>query len=205
MTTTPHRKGHEVSSATTFTEEEALRAETLAEEAVGARWEEVRARIEAEAEEATELARQYADRLAAGGDPLDYPKPSEESRRTGRAVLVSAYLGMEVVYRQWNFARGGRHDVEPFQNGGRFRIAERLVEASPDPVTYADLCDLWRGGTKPSSDQVIKVALDIEERGELVARRTKVAGKVAFFVRPRRPDDPPQGSYPAWALLEEKV
>ena len=155
--------------------------------------------VDVEARQAEEVAEEYARRLAAGDDPLNYPLPDEGDRGgwrqnwRGRSDwLVSPYVGLRVVYAAWHEARGSRNPIEPFQNAGAFRIGERMAESIGTPVLYQELATLFTGSrAKVESDRIAKALLEFERAGDLVVRRVKVDGKVAFLIRERRPDDAP--------------
>jgi hypothetical protein len=169
---------------------------------------ERRDKVDADTRQALAFAWTYADHLAGGGDPTVYPEP-DTNRWNGGSDYVSRFAGLEVVYDYWNAARGGRHSVRPFRNERAYRAIELLTREIGTPVSFADLSDAWKTGRgyaseRPSGDTIAKLALDCESP-DLVARKTKVDGKVAYLIRERRPDDPAEDSYRADAIPTEKV
>lgn len=176
-------------TTTTFDSEAAIRvANEAVDEARNAKHNQLRE----EAEQIKIKAWGYADHLAAGGDPTEYP-----DERWAKGNILFPLLGLIAVYREWNRARGSRNPILPFREGRRYAIAERLFASFGEPVPYAELSTLGKGSIRTSSPEVAKIVGRIEEEteGEVVGRRTKVGGKAAFLLRDRRDGDPEVGSY----------
>jgi hypothetical protein len=161
---------------------------------------ELAARIREEEAFAIARAQEYARALAAGGDPRE-AIPGLDWKTRQRSI-INPDLGIEAVYRVWNAARGGRNPYLPTE--GDFALAEYVAERIGEPVPYARLKNRRGSTMSSSSDRVAVVLLRFEEAGDLVVRRTKLDGKVAFLVRERRDGDPPVGSYRSGSLPYER-
>lgn len=159
------------------------------EEVVAERHEQLRG----EAEAAKIAAASYAEHLADGGDPTRTPEGTGGHFRN-RSAIMSDLTGIVAVYRLWNLARESMNPILPFQNATRWRVAERLLEDVGQPVLYAELAAIGRAGnfgTRISSDEVQRAMREVENGldGALVARKTKVEGKVAYYFRRRQEGD----------------
>lgn len=184
---------------TDFTVEDAARA---ASEAVELKVQEQIAEVLEDGVGAKGASRAYAEHLAGGGSPVEIPG------RAGTDVTLDR-LGQRIVYRLWNVARGSRNPISPFSGSGKWRVAEALFDRLGEPITYAELCAIWKDGstfgTKPASEEMGRILLGIEgEQETVVGRRTKVGGKVAYFLRDRREGDPDVGSYRYDEIPEER-
>ena len=182
----------------TFSAEEAARA---ASEAVEEQAQRNFAEARAEAEASKAASREYAEHLAAGGVPTQIPS------RSGSDVTLDR-LGQLAVYRLWNVARGSPNPLDPF-HAGKWLVAEALFDRFGEPITYAELAAIHGGGrfssTKPPSEEIGRVIIGVERLAPtVVGRRTKVGGKVAFFLRDRQEGDPAVGAYRYDEIPEEK-
>lgn len=170
--------------ATAFDVDEAIRSAQIA---VAEKEQEVRERASADAVAALAAAKAYAEHLAGGGDPTRPPR--QENYYAARSQLVTTHLALFEVYRFWYEQTGQRNPVSPLGNGTAYKIADALLGRLGEPVTFAELAAV--SGTRASATVVAKsvLALANAAKGELVPRKTKVEGKVAYLVRERRPDD----------------
>lgn len=199
-------------TAATPVEFEPAPAIRAAGEAIREEADAARRKVDEEVDLAAAVANAYGIALANGEDPLTY-STSQVGRRGGWEN-VSPFVGLTIVYRAWNAERGAPHEILPWPSQAKWVVAERMTETLGVPVSYADLTEAWstiggrqRAYSKPSSDTVAGAVLDVEKAsdGKLVARRTRVDGKVAFLVRERRPSDPEAGTYRVGGIPEETV
>lgn len=171
---------------------DAHEAQEAADARIADRANAVREKLEADIALAETHAHEYATHLAAGGDPLVFPKVGWSE---GRGALVHQHTGTATVYRLWNEARGGLHGIVPMIDGtGEWKLAEKLCRSLGEPVLYADLKHLPGNGSSSSNvERVIRKVVESSE-GKLVGRRTEVDNKVAFLVREPREGDADQES-----------
>lgn len=166
-------------------------ATATADAAVQRRLDEIEEQIAQEAREARDAGRKYAEHLAAGGDPSRPPDSAGVYR--GRSALVTDVLALLAVYRVWNEARGSRNPIAPIRTEKSWRIAEALFERFGEPIPFAELGGIGTTGSfKASSSEVNDVLRTIADdtKAEIIPRKTKVDGKVAYLIRDRRDDDP---------------
>lgn len=163
----------------------ALAAERAAR-AIRERFAEVRDQAEAEMMAALAGAERYARHLAGGGDPREgFERP--RGFRSG-TEYVSGTVYLEQVYEEWNEARGSRNPFSPISHLQDYEIGEYGLAHVGEPVpfsTYRD--DVASANVRRSvqSDTVAR-ALAACQGDDLVLRRTKVGGKVAYLLRERQ-------------------
>jgi hypothetical protein len=166
----------------------ALAARTVAEMRLG----EVHEILAAEFDEACTLATEYAEHLAADGDPIEYPTSSRDNY-VSHGLLRRA---LDAVFDAWNESRERQSITRPWQQrvGGAYTnvtswlVQEALLNSLGTPVAYADLRNL-RGRPSPQDVAAAAWLLQVVTKGELRVRKTKAAGKVAWLVREYRPGD----------------
>lgn len=148
-------------------------------------------RVTRERDEAAEGARTYALHLADGGDPQKHPD-NDRGGRWGETMLVDFFMPLHLVYRAWNTARGGTHDVSPVRNQKKWRVAELLHSRLGEPVLFSELKAEYDRGSRfgTGADDIAKAVLKAQT-DELIARKTKVGGKVAYVIRPKREGEEP--------------
>lgn len=177
----------EAATATKFDPQAATRR---AQEAVGLRAADLQAQVLAEADRASEAGRAYAEHLATGGHPWQTPTIQGSMRWRDRGEIISPYYGLIPVYQAWNEARGSTNPLLPFADANAWQVAERFYEALGTPLAYAEFGTTSGGVQKVSpsalQDLLRKVASEDET---VVPRRTKIGGKVAYYLRPRRDGD----------------
>jgi hypothetical protein len=146
-------------------------------------------RVTGEMNKAMEAARTYAQHLVSGGDPRDYPDERYDRHAT---PLIQHTLGVVLVYNAWNKARGSTNPVVPVQNIKAWQVTEYLHTHIGEPVTYATLADEYRiayesgGMSKKGSPDEIANAVIAAQTDALIARKTKLDGKVAYVLREKR-------------------
>jgi hypothetical protein len=138
------------------------------------------------------VAKEYAEHLAAGGDPLGYPDIPHESRYVGASArLISRTTGLIAVYERWNKERGSTNPVHPIQNHRPWRIGEYLHARVGEVVSLQTLAMLGAGGNpqrKWTPNEVANAVVKVQTDA-LVVRKTKLGGKVAYVLRQRRADE----------------
>lgn len=149
-------------------------------------------RVRVQLDAAITLATQYAEHLEGGGDPLSFPPRFDgmtSYERIKRVKLVSAEDALEEVARHWTASRDSRNVFLPTEGRTSFEIGEYVSERVGEPITLETFRSKWRRDMTTSME-VAKRLVEFEKRSDdLVARRCKVKGKVAFVVRQRRNDD----------------
>lgn len=156
-------------------------------------------RAEAARESAAALARAYAEHLKADGDPREHP-PVPSSY--GASQLVNQEVGMNIVYRAWNVARGGTNPVSPVRNVNAWQVAEHMHEHIGQPVLLEDLRMIFNSqvNRKGTPDEVATAVMNAQV-GTLIARKTKVGAKVAYVLREALDGEEPAKS--TWSFPTE--
>lgn len=179
-----------------------------ADAVVQRRRDELEQQIAEEANVARDAAREYAEHLAADGDPVKTPDAGD--RYEARSTLITKRLAFVAVYRVWNEARGSRNLIIPIGNGPGWRVAEALFASFGQPVQYAELKKVGTGGygTGMSTNDVNGLLRQIADysKAQIVPRKTRVDGKVAYYIRDRREgdrDDYDDREREAWRPLGE--
>lgn len=170
-------------------------AVTAAEKSIDELVVEVTETVGREAAAARAAAEEYALHLENGGDPTERP-PSEI---TG-TQFIYAMPYLNVVYRAWNEERGSRNPFSPITSMVAWVLVEHALEQGVvgTPVLYADLHKRSKTALRSSlragwdSDQIAKTLAALQG-DDLVLRRTKVGGKVAYLLRERREGEVPVG------------
>lgn len=164
-------------------------ATAAAGEDITKRKQELIDQLTAEAEAAEAAAQAYARHLTEGGDPTKQVGV-DHGRRFGssRTEIMSQRLGLDSVYRVWNEARGSRNTIHPFSSPEAWKVAEALFESFGTPMLLADLKKVERNLT-PDIVRRTLVRIADGTKCEVVPRRTKIDGKVAYFIRDRRDGD----------------
>lgn len=141
-----------------------------------------------EYEEALQLADQYAEHLATGGDPTDYPKHDDRDRHHHGLARVAR----EAVFDSWNGSRPRQSVSYPWGPDMPYHwiVQEYLLDRVGMPVPMSVLSTLARG-RKASPGQVAEAAWSVQvaTRGELRVRKVRLDGKVAWLVRQPVEDD----------------
>lgn len=162
--------------------------------------------------EAVALAREYADHLSAGGDPTWYPKPTQRDRHQHGLARVARVA----VFDAWNQSRERRSVSYPWGQHQPYQwlVQEYLLDRLGQPVPVADLRKIGqtaRGGS-PAEVAAAAWSIQVDTRGELRVRKTKLDGKVAWLVRPAVPGHDDlydigyrEGVYGTTALDEESI
>lgn len=150
-------------------------------EALKAQFDSVVERATVARNSSNELAQKYAQHLFDGGDPREHP-PTPSSYGSGQ--LISQVVGMNLVYYEWNKARGSTNPVSPVQNVSAWQVAEYLHEHVGEPVRLETLRDIFRPGAarKGTPDDVAN-AVAAAQTDALIARKTKIGAKVAYVLR----------------------
>lgn len=181
---------------TTPTEErldfDALHESVTAFKKIEERIREITDRAKEEAGDAMNAARLYATHLEAGGDPTELPRrPDGDAavRWSRDSELVSFSYGMQVVYKAWNQARGTRNPYSAVTEPKSWRIAEYAEARIGQPILYSDIS---AAVVRMTSDDIAKVLAPLQG-DDLVLRRTKVGGKVAYLLRARAEGEEPAG------------
>lgn len=181
----------------TFKPETAVEAVVLAVEKRGAELDD---RIDREQREAIEVAEKYAETLAAGGDAGRYPepRPGNAESRWSRSRLVSYKDALAIVYDRWNEERGERaNPFSPLDFLKRWRLAEYALDHLGETMLYAELGDLGAGphGSRMQSGEVVSILAELQDTNgrDLVLRRVRIDGKVAYLLRPRQAMEDPVG------------
>lgn len=154
-------------------------------------------KIDAEVADANRAAAEYAEHLADGGDPAEFPQATELPSDGGNSRLVSQRVGsrlvsyeaaLAAVYDAWDEARGSRNPYNPLRHGlQRWSIAEygeaRIGQAVP--LAEFQQNSLASLSYRTTSSEDVAVALANLQGDDLVLRRTKLDGKVAYLLRER--------------------
>lgn len=146
-------------------------------------------RVTSEMDTAMEAARTYAQHLVSGGDPRDYP---DQPYDRNASPLIQPTLGVVLVYNAWNKARGSTNPVVPVQNLSPWQVAEYMHTHLGEPVTFAALAEEYRrayakgGMSKKGSPDEVATAVIAAQTETLIARKTKLDGKVAYVLREKR-------------------
>jgi hypothetical protein len=191
-----------VARETTFDAEAVTRQ---AVEEVGRVVAEQQARLLRDADAAVESVKLYAAHLASGGEP--WVTPVERSPFVERRnAIVNEYVGLLAVYRKWNEARGVDNPLSPFGIVTKWMMAETFLEKAGTPVPLSDLPAHY-GYVRATPSVIAETLKEIAVgRPDLVPRKTKVNGRVAYYVRERRDDDPDtikDGRYSSFDIPEE--
>ena len=158
----------------------AMYAKTMTEARLG----EVQQHLDDEYEEALALAGEYADWLATGGDPTDYPKSSDRDRHNHGLIRVAR----EAVFAMWNDTRPRRSVGYPWGQNQPWQwiVQEYMLDRVGRPVPLPELAALNRGQRRKGSPTEVAEAvwsIQVATNGQLRVRKTKVDGKVAWLVR----------------------
>lgn len=163
---------------------DALTAYDFAVSAAEMRLGQVQDELDAEYETALELARQYADHLAAGGDPPDYPKTTNAADRD-RDQHGLARVAREAVFDAWNESRDRRSVTYPWGPGMPYRwlVHEQLLNRLGEPIPLGQLAALapFKASPKTVADAVW--SLQVATRGAVRVRKVRMDGKVCWLAR----------------------
>jgi hypothetical protein len=171
-----------------------VEAKEMARDVLERRRDQLLDQLDVEVEAAKSRAYAYADHLADGGDPWVTPGwSSSPFSRTDREILGPS-LGLLAVLRIWNQARGSTNPLIPFENPQKWQAAEKFYERLGEPVLFAEAAGagVFRLSAVAVMDLLKKIAKEDET---VVPRRTKVGGKVAYYLRLRREGDPEEVPY----------
>lgn len=143
---------------------------------------QVQAELDEEFKGALVLAGEYADHLATGGDPTDYPKPDDPDRQQHGLARVAR----EAVFDAWNVSRERQSVSYPWGQGMPYRwlVHEYLLDRFGQPVPIAQLAALSRY-SRESPQGVADAAwsLQVVTAGAVRVRKVRSDGKVAWLAR----------------------
>lgn len=168
-----------MSTTTTYNAHDASEAARAAADRL---LERVQDELAAEHEEAVALAAEYADWLATGGDPTDYPKHDDRDRHHHGLARVAR----EAVFDTWNGSRERQSVSYPWGPDMPYRwiVQEYLLDRVGMAVPMSLLATLGRG-RKASPGQVADAvwSVQVATQGQLRVRKVRDDGKVAWLVR----------------------